>query len=758
MGAITLPMPARAKKVEGPDGIYSLQIPEKMTVEYKVTAGCRMHIVQENEAVFAAIISSCFDEFLYPTLEKFAEAKLKGINKPDWKETLREKVSLSGVPAIHAQGTYTLTVKNYSLKMLSDLYFIFVGQRGFEVDIFHPTNDLYPYKRMKKDLLAGLKVQRGGQAGQPDEFERVVRKTMKDIQAKKEQTDPNLKGLIDDLKSRDVLVRLKAAKSLGKLGPTAKNAIPVLTEVARQDVDEDVREVASRALENIRVGSSVGSSKAGKDRQTVPKKRTEDVAPKGKIDEAPTITVQAPDGSEVTIIPSDESRRLAQEIGVITREKYYALDADIIGYEARFQIWKDGAALDELICRRDPKSGRTTARLNARESRDSAVWIEQLFVKAFFSILEPTPKGDREYACRSGDSYIMADYDAVNENVQAFLVFFEDNFRVARRVKIYSNGQVQETVWQMEEFGNRFFVRTVTMIARLPNAPERKVIFSFDYRKVDNVVFPYLVNVNDEGAGEKTTYRADLTEVTFDRSETSSRVTPSGEAAEAGRIEPDRETLTLAKEVVGRINESYYSLVATDLQSFHSKYTVTRDNAYVGKLQIRWERDRPRLEISFSGSLEPKFQTWLKNSAEFGFRSTLLIMLPAQAEYQVQAIQTGDGYEVDYSADPSVVVHKTYVAGDFRRLRDFQHYKDGLKIRTEFVVRHAEGKHFVKSLTRQASKPGMQELKNRLIFTYIHRKKYIFLKRLVIEDFTPSVKTIWKLELNQVTLKSNKNK
>ncbi|MCP4626247.1 MAG: HEAT repeat domain-containing protein [bacterium] len=377
--------------------------------------------------------------------------------------------------------------------MLSNLYFIFAGQRGFEVNFFHPANDLYPYQKMEKELLAGLKVQGEGQAGPPDEFERVVRKTWTDIQAKKEQTVPKLKRLIDDLKSRDVLVRLKAAKSLGKLGPKAKNAVPVLSEVAQKDVDEDVRKVASRALENIKVGSAAVFSEAAIDRQAVRKERTEGIATRDKTDESPTITDQTPDGSKVTITPNAQSRRLAQEIGVIAREKYNALDLGIIGYEARFQILKNGAALGELICIRDPKTGRTTARLNTRENRDSAVWIEQLFEKAFFSILEPTPKGGREYACRSGDSYIMADYDAVSEDIQASMVFFENDFRVARRVKIYSNGQVQE-------------------------------------------------------------------------------------------------------------------------------------------LQIRWQRDRLRLEISFSGSLEPKFQTWLKNSAEFGFRSTVLSISPIPIE------------------------------------------------------------------------------------------------------------------------------
>jgi hypothetical protein len=363
---------------------------------------------------------------------------------------------------------------------------IFAGQRGFEVEFFHPAMDLYPYQTIKKEILAGLKIRGLGKAVQLDEFDRVLRKTWTDIQADKDQSDRQSARLIDDLKSTDVLVRLKAVKSLSKLGPKAKTAIRALTEVAQQDPDEDIREVAARALANIGVGAAAAPSERGE------------------------------------------------------------------------------------------------------------------------------------------------------------------------------------------------------------------------------------------------------------------------------KIGSDRETLALAKDVVARLNESYYSLMATDLQYFQSEFIVTRDDAYLGKSQIRWERDRPRLEVSFSGSLEPKFKTWLSNTVKFGFRSTILSKLTAPADYPPQAIRTGDGYELDYSTDPSVAVHKTYVSEDYRRLRDFQNYEDGLKIHTEFVVRHAEGKHFVKSLTRQALKPGVQELKNRLIFTYTHRGQHNFLRRLVIEDISPTGKTFWKLELQDVTLKSKK--
>jgi HEAT repeat protein len=56
---------------------------------------------------------------------------------------------------------------------------------------------------------------------------------------------------IKQLKSKDEIVRLKAAKSLGKLGADAKDAIPALTDALKDD-DDDVRSVAKAALAKIK--------------------------------------------------------------------------------------------------------------------------------------------------------------------------------------------------------------------------------------------------------------------------------------------------------------------------------------------------------------------------------------------------------------------------------------------------------------------------------------------------------------------------
>jgi hypothetical protein len=62
---------------------------------------------------------------------------------------------------------------------------------------------------------------------------------------------PEVEALIKQLKDPNEVVRLKAAKELGKLKEKAKDAIPALA-AATEDADEDVRTVAKRSLAAIK--------------------------------------------------------------------------------------------------------------------------------------------------------------------------------------------------------------------------------------------------------------------------------------------------------------------------------------------------------------------------------------------------------------------------------------------------------------------------------------------------------------------------
>ncbi len=67
--------------------------------------------------------------------------------------------------------------------------------------------------------------------------------------------DAQVNKLVEQLASDDAFVRLKAARSLGTLGPAAQSALPALEKLA-QDPDEDVRAVAKAAVQKIRSGTS----------------------------------------------------------------------------------------------------------------------------------------------------------------------------------------------------------------------------------------------------------------------------------------------------------------------------------------------------------------------------------------------------------------------------------------------------------------------------------------------------------------------
>jgi HEAT repeat protein len=64
-------------------------------------------------------------------------------------------------------------------------------------------------------------------------------------------TKDDVPALIKQLQDKDEIVRLKAAKALGKLGADAKDAVPALTDAVK-DTDEDVRSVAKQALAKIK--------------------------------------------------------------------------------------------------------------------------------------------------------------------------------------------------------------------------------------------------------------------------------------------------------------------------------------------------------------------------------------------------------------------------------------------------------------------------------------------------------------------------
>lgn len=82
-----------------------------------------------------------------------------------------------------------------------------------------------------------------------EDVRRVAASSLKAIQAAQPVDSPTQR-LIRELQSPDESVRLRAAKELGKIGPSAYEAIPFLEKLTL-DPDEDVRRVATAALARV---------------------------------------------------------------------------------------------------------------------------------------------------------------------------------------------------------------------------------------------------------------------------------------------------------------------------------------------------------------------------------------------------------------------------------------------------------------------------------------------------------------------------
>lgn len=85
----------------------------------------------------------------------------------------------------------------------------------------------------------------------PDpDVKRLADEALQNVREALNRAEPSVVFLIEDLKSSNEVVRLAAAKQLGKMGAKAADALPGLRE-ALNDPDEDVRRVAQVSLDKI---------------------------------------------------------------------------------------------------------------------------------------------------------------------------------------------------------------------------------------------------------------------------------------------------------------------------------------------------------------------------------------------------------------------------------------------------------------------------------------------------------------------------
>jgi HEAT repeat protein len=65
------------------------------------------------------------------------------------------------------------------------------------------------------------------------------------------ESDIFVPAYIMDMQDRDEIIRISAARSLGRLGPAATAAIPALQKAAQSDPETEVRHAATEALTKI---------------------------------------------------------------------------------------------------------------------------------------------------------------------------------------------------------------------------------------------------------------------------------------------------------------------------------------------------------------------------------------------------------------------------------------------------------------------------------------------------------------------------
>ena len=246
-------------------------------------------------------------------------------------------------------------------------------------------------------------------------------------------------------------------------------------------------------------------------------------------------------------------------------------------------------------------------------------------------------------------------------------------------------------------------------------------------------------------------------------------VTPERVAAEGALFEeeePEAETSAsseatvphtdaakaLAKQVLTNMNESSYSFAQTDVESLDAAFSVEQEGKSVGRLILTWDRSKAKVTTQLEGEIPAGRKAWLQNMVQWAMKITILGVTPVEEKYPSYAAKLGERYILDGSEDPNYAAKIMLVSEDYAREADIMQFEDGLVIHTEYETQSADGKHFVKSVTRTASMPKTDDLKANLNFIYTHRDGYIFIRRIVIDDTGPEGQFQWKLELDPSSL------
>jgi HEAT repeat protein len=209
--------------------------------------------------------------------------------------------------------------------------------------------------------------------------------------------DADVRALVKQLKDKDEFVRLKAAKSLGKLGTAAKGALPALTE-ALEDPDEDVRAVAKQAIAKIKEAAAGGGRAGGQLAELLKRLKDKSPAARQKACEAiGALGAAGAEGSEALILALGDRSPAVQQAALDALEKVNpTLHRPVL---TLLVDRNDGAKVEAMRqIGRMRADGKPAVPLLVRYCGMTGVPAAHLFRLRAFEALKEIDPGGREYA------------------------------------------------------------------------------------------------------------------------------------------------------------------------------------------------------------------------------------------------------------------------------------------------------------------------------------------------------------------------
>jgi len=262
-----------------------------------------------------------------------------------------------------------------------------------------------------------------------------------------------------------------------------------------------------------------------------------------------------------------------------------------------------------------------------------------------------------------------------------------------------------------------------------------------------------------------------------------------GEGATSLQEEPvevprTEEANKLARELIGKLTGSYFSLERAGIDSFNATFEVKCESGAAGAAKLTWNRKDERVLLvgesqsprgkkrsrkdppnellaAFIAPAGGDFLLGLsvgeakvaeaRREMEIGTMSVSLkeIVLPfiARGPFEsrprpgpgVYAVKVGEEFVIDASEqaskdDSGVKSDLFFLGANGRRFRGFLVFLMGdneVSMETVCEGEEAEGKLFIKSLSATVNHPSLGSVKGEYAFTYTHTQGNVFLKRIV---------------------------